>query len=260
MTLWDPENNYAEARRGRKRRGLGPEGLARIREDLKEFKETLPEEIDEGPPEEPPEEESGPERPRLPPPEFIDGIRQSSKPYPYKAARPDSTYYIESGKKVYPFYEDGPTRSTRVRAMQWVPTSVMGTEVVGDIFVAFARPNSGKSTLFCYKNCEEDVWKNFKTAKSLGRYVNTVLNSHGPKPHGPDDYAIYKELHPDFTGSYIFDAGKLVEWFSIRNPNSAGTDERRPRSVEGRARKLEKRAEAAGKTIRDFRSRPVEDY
>lgn len=248
----------------RRKPGLGEYGKQRIREDLRGAPFTVPPLYDEatstdvgeppssdGPPKEPPKEDDDEDKPKLPDPVFIDNILQSAKPYPYKAARPD---LIEH------FHNDGPNRSTRVRAIQWVPTSMDGTEVRGDIFVAFARPNSGKSTLTLYTDFSESEWTNFTTSTSLGKYVDNVLNSHGPVPHGLGDYANYKDLHPDFKGSYIFDPENLKKWFTIRTPNSAGTNTRKPRSIEGKAASFGKKLETEGFSSKDFRSEPVEDY
>lgn len=199
------------------------------------------------PPSEPPGDSEGTEPiEELPPPEYIYEIKQSSKPYPYKAARPDL---------IDVFYGDGPDRSTRVRAMQWVPTEKNGDVVVGDIFVAFARPSEGKSALVLYTGLTEALWENFKKAKSLGVYVNEVLKDYGPVKHGPEQYKRYKDLHPSYEEEeYIFDPSNLAKWYVIRSPNSAGTDVRKPRSIEGKAKVAAERMEKRGKGYSYFRT------
>lgn len=226
MTLWDPENNYAEARRGRKRRGLGPEGLARIREDLKEFKETLPEEVDEGPPEEPPEEEeSGPERPRLPPPEYISNILQAD--WPAGSDPDESRFQVLRPDKDKRFYKQGSTKSTRVHAMQWIPTDIDEYGIVtGDIFVAFARPSkSVGSSLFLYASHDADTWNSFKISESLGEAVRSLGTAISKKEMDEEEIENYKKLHP-MHSSWIFDPKEMIKWTTIRPNNSIAGEER----------------------------------
>lgn len=220
MTLWDPENNYAEARRGRKRRGLGPEGLARIREDLKEFKEPLYDEVDEGPPEEPPEEESGPERPRLPPPEYISNILQAE--WPSGTDTDESRFRVLRPDKDSKFYGQGSSRSTRVHAIQWIPTDIDEYgRVTGDIFVAFARPSkSVGSSLFLYASHDVETWDSFKSSGSLGVSVKSLLGTAiSKKEMDEKEIENYKRLHP-IHSSWIFDSKEMIKWTAIRPGNS----------------------------------------
>lgn len=234
--------------------GLGAQGLERIKEALDAFREEPPS-LPEEPPEEPPSDDSEEEKEELPPPEHRKDIPQSTKPYPYKSARPDSTYYIESGEKVYPFHKDGPKASTRVRAMQWIPMSTSGKSITGDLFVAFARPSkSVGSSLVLYENITKSEWDNFKSNISMGAAVKRFGT---PIPHGEDKYQEYKDAHPDYDGWWIFD--NLAEWTTIRPNNSRDGDSRRPRSVSGKARELGRRLEAQGFSAEDFRSKTNDD-
>jgi hypothetical protein len=169
----------------------------------------------------------------LPTPEYIDFISQASgfgigKPYP----RPD----------LHPiFYNEGPDKSTRVHAMQFIPTS-KGTDqvtpfasqllpamgyskqfgVVGDILVAFARPSKGKSTLFIYKNQTGMQWLGLKNATSLGKRIKTLGSA---EPYSPSMGARYKELHKNtmdggsLYDNWIFNEDQLARWMVIRPDN-----------------------------------------
>lgn len=243
---------------GRPRPGLGESGLQRIQEALVKFREEPPT-VSEEPPDEPPTEDSSEEEEILPPPEHRKDIPQSTKPYRYKSARPDSTYYMSGGDKVYPFHKDGPKASTRVRAMQWIPKFIDNEEIIGDLFVAFARPSKDVgSSLVLYEKVTRSAWDSFRGNISMGAAVKQFEPT---VPHGEDKYQEYRKLHPDYTGWWIFD--NLAEWTTIRPNNSRDgeTSKRRPKSTAGRAREFGRSLEEKGFSAKDFKSkRPDDDY
>jgi hypothetical protein len=195
-------------------------------------------------PEEPSETEA--EEP-LPRPEMKYPILQSTAPYPYGAKRPDL---------IPAFYGRGPGQSTRVYAMQWIPTRVKDTYVFGDIFVAFARPSKvAGSSLVLFREKTLATWTVFSSATSLGRAVERLGS---PSSHGPSDYENYKELHPDFSGEWIFDDDKLKLWMSVR-PNNSHSGPRKPRTVEGKLGALGGELEARGFDYKYFTSGDDDD-
>lgn len=133
-------------------------------------------------------------------------------------------------------YGKGNERSTRVWAMQWVPTMVMdsrpateddgsgeqylqgyGFELMddsglyGDILVAFARPsNSQKSSLYVYRANTQVAWETFSSSTSLGRSIR-LLN--GGTPFSDNDEARYRKAHPLVDDSnWIFNSSYMSMW------------------------------------------------
>jgi hypothetical protein len=102
--------------------------------------------------------------------------------------------------------------------MQWIPTNRGESGVVfGDIFVAFARPSKGKSSLVVYTDKSEETWMGFKSSRSLGQFINTMM---GP-PLDQDDmtselYDFYRGKHVGYS-RWIFE--EMDRWRSIR-PNN----------------------------------------
>jgi hypothetical protein len=163
----------------------------------------------------------------LPVPEYIDFISQASgiglgKSYP----RPDL---------VPTFYNEGPDKSTRVHAMQYIATSketpfnfsVLGTAQAtptsnGDILVAFARPSKGKSTLFVYKNKNYLQWSALKSSTSLGKFVKSLGSA---EPYNESMGTRYKDLHKNTMDggspydNWIFNEDQLARWMVIRPDN-----------------------------------------
>lgn len=167
---------------------------------------------------------------RLARPEYIENIRQAEYPPDhdgplFKIKRPD---------KYEKFWGQGASKSTRVQAMQWIPTKINEEtgETTGDIFVAFARPSRGKSGLFYYKNKSYDTWKALSTSPSIGRSVNVILGTPASQDSMSEElYSFYRNLHPSTT-TWIFDKA----WMSIRVPNTVGdVDILRTKSGVGKA-------------------------
>lgn len=167
-------------------------------------------------------------------PEYIDFIDQA--PYsrsPVRTRRPDA-------KKKYGFYRSGPSTSTRVHAMQWIPTTGgvsnptdeldrkgllyghFGSQnIFGDILIAFARPSNVQShALYVYENNSEMMWRSLKSSPSLGSQVNYLS---GGRPYQDADGHRYKELHKDtMDGGYPYDYwifNEMDRWSTIR-PNN----------------------------------------
>lgn len=197
------------APRKRVRPGLGEPGLERIKESLAEFRDEPP---DSGPPEEPPVEE-GFDREDLPKPEYVYPINQSTKAS-FKTSRPD---------KYYEFWRAAASQqSTRVYAMQWIPTHREYGVTIGDIFVAFARPSKGKKSLFVYKKKKQEEWDFLKIGGEEGSFGKTI-NTMG-KPDDYDDalFSEYEEIHVGHT-EWIFKS--MGKWGTIRpNNESTGSD------------------------------------
>lgn len=165
----------------------------------------------------------------LPMPEYIDYIGQSTRGWKRPLKRPDS-------HAKYGYYGDGNTRSTRVHAMQWIPTSVGGnvsdeskfsllgyggSSVTGDILVAFARPsNVQPHSLYVYEHNTEGAWNAFKNSSSLGSFIK-YLN--GGRLYTPSDGERYIQLHKNtMDGGYPYDYWIFKEmdrWSTIR-PNN----------------------------------------
>jgi hypothetical protein len=167
-------------------------------------------------------------------PEYIDFIDQA--PYSrstVRTRRPDA-------KKKYGFYGSGPSTSTRVHAMQWIPTTGgvsnsideldiksnlygnFGSQnLFGDILIAFARPSNVQShTLYVYENNTEMMWRSLKSSSSLGSQVNYLS---GGRPYQDSDGHRYKELHKNtMDGGYPYDYwifNDMDRWSTIR-PNN----------------------------------------
>lgn len=208
--IFSPEEGPPAPRRA-PRPGLGNLGLERIQEALAEFREEPL-----APPEEPPTEEDTVDRSNLPKPEYIYPIKQSTKAS-FSTKRPD---------KYFEFYGAAASQqSTRVYAMQWIPTHRVGGDIVGDIFVAFARPSNGKSSLFVYKEKKISIWENLKAGGPEGSFGKTVrtLGSHGS--YDSDLFSIYEKIHPDHE-TWIYDS---LEWWDVIRPmnESVGTPRKR---------------------------------
>ncbi len=205
---------YGPARtRPRVRRGLGEPGLQRIREDLLEFKEPT---SDEEPPEEPPVGDAEVPSP-LPPPEEIHPIAQSTKGG-FSTPRPDR--HVEFWKAAKS------KQSTRVASAQWIPTEESKVGITGDLFIAFARPHEGKSTLFLYKGVNDSQWSEFKGTDSFGKFIPRLGEY---SAHSEVVYKYYKYLHPDQVW-WIFNES----WTIIRENNESVTGEKAPRGVAAR--------------------------
>ena len=132
-------------------------------------------------------------------------------------------------------YGQGASRSTRVWAMQWIPTSSgqlindkrnpnsnlsgyvdpsMYEDVTfGDILVAFARPsNSQPTSLYVYSHNTLPTWEDFSSATSLGRGIK-LLN--GGRPYKGSDGDGYRIMHPRVSDDgWIFSADRLAMWTS----------------------------------------------
>jgi hypothetical protein len=150
------------------------------------------------------------EKPKLPEPEVLDFIEQSTKGK-RETHRPD----------LYPEYYGAAKaiQSTAVQAMQWIPTGmeeVAMTEladpllkglpektditllsVVGDLLVAFARPSKSQTTtgtLYVFSGVSRELWNAIRNSNSFGRSVRSAgvgrLYSEG-------DRTRYTELHPE---------------------------------------------------------------
>jgi len=153
-------------------------------------------------------------------------IRRSKAKMGMSYARPD----LDSTA-----YGQGAARSTRVWAMQWVPTSsgmlidnsdnskgslsgyvdpsTYENVTFGDILVAFARPsNSQPTSLYVYNYNTLPTWEDFSSANSLGRFIK-ILN--GGKPYSGSDGDKYRALHPLVPeDGWIFSADRLAMWTS----------------------------------------------
>jgi hypothetical protein len=153
----------------------------------------------------------------LPPPSEILTLKQSSKPKVKSTPRPD----------LYPsFYGAGPKESTRVQAMQWIPTRISGdaseiekdknvSGLYGSIIVVFARPSKLQEPLrtgamYVYKDNTESMWSTLSKASSVGGTIKLLRNG---ELFSDSDGDYYKDLHSDTidpeTGSawamWIFD-------------------------------------------------------
>lgn len=161
----------------------------------------------DGPVDGPPPEDTG--GPSLPPPSEIYELGQSKKsdkPTPRPDLHPE-------------FYGDGSSRSTRVQAMQWIPTTVVDSgpaidpdsdeyqkamlygydatnnaSLYGDILVAFARPskNQEPQALYVFKGNPESNWNMLRSSDSVGRAIRLLQ---GGLPYLDSDGERYKDLH-----------------------------------------------------------------
>lgn len=102
--------------------------------------------------------------------------------------RGSGSYARIDARAEYGAYGQGPEASTRVRAMQWLPTSA---DNVGDILVSFRRPSRNQDgeykSLYIYKNLPLDVWETFRENTSLGRYINLRLHNGVPFTKGDEE-------------------------------------------------------------------------
>lgn len=170
------------------------------------------------------------EEPVIPPPvpEFIKRIKQSTA---------GNYQYLKRPDKAPDAWGEGPKRSTRVQAMQWVPISPIdetGSSWRGYIFVAFARPSKivGNS-LWAYPECTSDQWDSLKSSTSLGSAVKSL----GSGSRYKDNFGkVCEKAHAKTTideesySDWIF--GPEYSWSMIR-PNNEGIyyGERDARSV-----------------------------
>ena len=168
----------------------------------------------------------------LPIPEYVDFIEQAIGFGLKPVKRPD----LDPS-----FYSEGPDRSTRVHAMQYIATSIPSvsfdsgetalgiSDLIqstsssnGDILVAFARPSKGKSSLFIYKNKPYVQWLALKNGSSLGRYVKALGSA---EPYSSSMGAYYKDLHKNTMDggspydNWIFNEDQLARWMVIRPDN-----------------------------------------
>jgi hypothetical protein len=203
--------------------GIAPEALDRIRQDLNSIKYSPAsrDEMDGG---EPPDagwyEDTEEEEP-LPAPEYIESILQADRPAEMDSD--EARFAVVRPDLDKRFYGQGSERSTRVHAMQWIPThrSEYGT-VFGDIFVAFARPSKGKSALFVYTDKSEETWENFKSNPSLGSAVNGLGAPEDQAKMTEDLYNFYESKHLMHM-RWIF--REPDKWRRIRPNNSIAGDE-----------------------------------
>ena len=189
----------------------------------------------EGAPEEAPPEVA------LPMPEYLSQIDQAdSVGIAVSTSRPDRY-------EKYGYYNQGPTKSTRVHAMQWIPTAITnqltnsdidealsgqsarfkGFElssagVFGDILIAFARPSNVQAhSLYVYEHNSEAVWNALKSSRSLGKFVNRL---NGGRAYRDSDGERYKDLHKNtMDDGYPYDYwifNDMDRWSTIRPNNS----------------------------------------
>lgn len=176
----------------------------------------------------------------LPIPEYVDYIEQAEKRgLAVPTSRPDRY-------EKYGYYNQGPSRSTRVHAMQWVPTAITNqltntdideslygqsaafkgfgldsAGVFGDILIAFARPSNVQAHgLYVYQHNADSVWEALKSSTSLGKFLNRL---NGGRPYRDSDGERYKELHKNtMDGAYPYDYwifNEMDRWSTIR-PNN----------------------------------------
>ncbi len=154
----------------------------------------------------------------LPIPEFIKRIKQSTA---------GNYQYLKRPDKAPDAWGEGPTRSTRVQAMQWVPLSPIdetGSSWRGYIFVAFARPsNLVGNSLWAYPECTNSQWESLKSSTSLGSAVKMLGSGSRYKDNfGKVCERAHKKTMLDEGESYsdwIF--GPEYDWSMIR-PNNEG--------------------------------------
>ena len=201
------------------------EQLFRSEEERADDEALLEEEPAE--PETPDEPES--KTPDLPDPSEVIRLSQADgRGRPTK--RPDDAYRYRND-----YYFEGPTKSTRVQGIQWIPTTSIsetilddrkamlagyGPGVFGDILVAFARPSNSQShAIYVFASNSEGEWNSFRGSDSFGRAVKTL--SGGRLLQGSDELR-YKDLHKatDTKGAWedwLFD---YAEFRTIRAGNS----------------------------------------
>lgn len=157
----------------------------------------------------------------LPLPEYIEPILQAERPSDMSAD--EARFAVKRPDLDSRFYGQGSTKSTRVHAIQWIPTHRSESGMVyGDIFVAFARPQRGKSGLFLYTDKSAETWTNFKNSSSLGRYVNKLGTPETQDALDSELFAFYKSKHPIYS-TWIFE--EMARWNTIRPGNALGGDD-----------------------------------
>lgn len=177
----------------------------------------------------------------LPLPEYISDIPQADKiGLAVPTSRPDRY-------KKYGYYGQGPKKSTRVHAMQWIPTMVTKRLMIaeqedelsgqaalykgfqleapalfGDILIAFARPSNVQAhSLYVYEHQAESVWRALEATTSLGTWVNRLSNG---RPYTTTDGDRYKKIHKNtMDDGYPYDYwifNEMDRWSTIRPDNS----------------------------------------
>lgn len=220
-SVFDPIYGPPKPRK-RVKPGLGPSGRERIRDELSrpplESSPFVP--SGEEPPDEPGDIDGG-GRPSLPRPEYIKAIGQAERPP--EMSPDEARFEVLRPDKDKRFYGQGAKgKSTRVQAMQWIPTSINEVgEITGDIFVAFARPSKGKSGLFLYKEKDYETWVDLRSSGSIGRSITALGSPVSQEDVSEDTYSDYRALHP-YHSSWIFEDGG--GWLTIRAGNSLSGD------------------------------------
>ena len=152
----------------------------------------------------------------LPPPEYKRRITQSRRSS-RAVKRPDlySEFYDAAGAE----------QSTRVWAMQWVPTAAIGELVMGDLLVVFARTtgvNGGR--IFVYTDVVRGVWEQISEySASYGKAIGNLPHYHVLEDH---DKLRYRTLHAKTDEGmpwedWIWD--KEDVWAGGRPDNESGT-------------------------------------
>lgn len=158
----------------------------------------------------------------LPPPSDIVSVELSTA----RNTRRDGRPYSRPDYPQADAYGQGPQFSTRVKYMQWVPTTITSklitpeqaedlygqasffkdyelteSAVFGDILVMFVRPSKsqkyGFGPLYIYEHCAESVWRALSSAVSLGKYVGSYLPTGRPCQKG--DGERHKDIHSKIT-------------------------------------------------------------
>ena len=154
---------------------------------------------------------------------------------------------------LYPGFYGGARRmeSTRVAAMQWIPTYVDfedvdesgESQVIGDLLVAFARPSGGGVPLYVYNGVSKGMWRRIKNESvSFGREVNKLDVYHRYEGSDGDRY---RELHPSYD-YWIFNDLESISAGRSKNESATYSYERASiRKVAGVRRADERRKRAA---------------
>lgn len=116
-------------------------------------------------------------------------------------------------------------KSTRVWGMQWIPTSMGGSDedlLVGDVLVAFARPSNVQAhSLYVYMSNPWHSWTAFRGASSFGRAIRLLS---GAKPYESSDGLRYQRLHPTIAeDNWIFGSTYMAMWTTTRPVSASGT-------------------------------------
>lgn len=199
--------------------------------------------------------------PSLPPPEYVNSdseiVLQATPGKP--SARPD--LYSDN-------YGQGSMRSTRVYAMQWIPTAADGGHVIGDVVVAFARTSrGGPNKFYVYPDVHILTWEKYRdnTGISLGSFVGGLSDYYILTP---SQEIKYRELHSTSKDglpwdNWIFEKAGLLSGRPFnstaigdvgRKASRAGSKRRAVES--SKARKAEEREEAkrTGRRVRKPRN------